>query len=160
MFERIAARPRVTRSQRGRAHGQADALEGITHSLCTLEFDVNRPLYNWYLDALGVAAPRNRQYEFARLNLDYTVTSKRKLLALVENGYVTGWDDPRMPTVAGMRRRGIRPEALRAFVEAVGVSKVNGRVDLALFEHTVRDDLNALAPRVRAALEEAGYTVG
>lgn len=132
------------------AHGQSDAIEGITHSLCTLEFDVNRPLYDWYLDALGIAKPRNRQYEFARLNLDYTVTSKRKLLALVQNGYVSGWDDPRMPTVAGMRRRGIRPEALRAFVEAVGVSKVNGRVDLAMFEHAVRNDLNAVAPRVLA----------
>lgn len=141
------------------AHGQSDAIEGVTHSLCTLEFDVNRELYDWYLDALGIAAPRNRQYEFARLNLDYTVTSKRKLLLLVNEGHVSGWDDPRMPTVAGMRRRGIRPEALRRFVERVGVSKVNGRVDLALFEHIVRDDLNALAPRVLAVARPVRLTL-
>jgi len=141
------------------AHGQSDAIEGITHSLCTLEFDVNRPLYDWYLDAIGIAAPRNRQYEFARLNLDYTVTSKRKLLMLVNEGYVSGWDDPRMPTVAGMRRRGIRPEALKAFVEAVGVSKVNGRVDLALFEHAIRNDLNGLAPRALAVTRPLKLTL-
>ena len=132
------------------AHGQSDAIEGTTHSLCTLEFDVNRELYDWYLDALGIVPPRNRQYEFARLNLDYAVTSKRKLRALVEDGHVTGWDDPRLSTIAGIRRRGVRPEAIRAFCEAVGVSNVNGRIDAALYDHAVRDDLNGVAPRVLA----------
>ena len=132
------------------AHGQSDAIERITHSLCTLEFDVNRELYDWYLDAIGVVPPRNRQYEFARLNLDYAVTSKRKLRALVEDGHVAGWDDPRLSTIAGIRRRGVRPEAIRAFCEAVGVSNVNGRIDAALYDHAVRDDLNGVAPRVLA----------
>jgi glutaminyl-tRNA synthetase len=132
------------------AHGQSDAIEGITHSLCTLEFDVNRPLYDWYLDALGIEEPRPHQYEFARFNLDYTVMSKRKLLTLVNEGHVAGWDDPRLPTLAGQRRRGVRPQAIRAFCEATGVSKVDGRIDLALYEHAIRDDLNGLAPRVMA----------
>lgn len=132
------------------AHGQSDAIEGITHSICTLEFDVNRPLYDWYLDALGIAEPRPHQYEFARLNLAYTVMSKRKLRRLVEEGHVRGWDDPRMPTIAAQRRRGVRPEAIRAFAEMVGVSKVDGRVDLALYDYAVRNDLNAVAPRVMA----------
>ncbi|HYE58739.1 MAG TPA: glutamine--tRNA ligase/YqeY domain fusion protein, partial [Rhodothermales bacterium] len=132
------------------AHGQSDAIEGITHSLCTLEFDVNRPLYDWYLDAIGIAEPRPHQYEFARFNLDYTVMSKRKLLTLVNEGVVSGWDDPRMPTLAGQRRRGVRPQAIRAFSEATGVSKVDGRIDLALYEHAIRDDLNGIAPRVMA----------
>jgi glutaminyl-tRNA synthetase len=133
------------------AHGQVDAIEGITHSICTLEFDVNRPLYDWYLDALGVpseAAPvRPRQHEFARFNLEGTITSKRKLRQLVEEGHVEGWDDPRMPTVAGLRRRGVPAHALRRFFDDVGVTRVNGRVDLAQFEHAIRDSLNAEAPR-------------
>ncbi len=132
------------------AHGQGDAIEGITHSICTLEFDVNRPLYDWYLDAIGIPEPRNHQYEFARFNLDYTVTSKRILRRLVELGHVAGWDDPRMPTIAGIRRRGVRPEALRTFFDRVGVTKVNGRTDLGQYEHAIRDDLNAVAPRVLA----------
>ena len=131
------------------AHGQSDAIEGITHSICTLEFDVNRPLYNWYLDAIGVPEPRNHQYEFARFNLDYTVMSKRKLLRLVTEGRVSGWDDPRMPTIAGQRRRGVRPEALRRFCDATGISTVDGRVELSFYDHIVRDDLNGVAPRVR-----------
>lgn len=141
------------------AHGQSDAIEGITHSVCTLEFDVNRPLYDWYLDAVGVAEPRNHQHEFARLNLDYTVMSKRKLLRLVEGGHVTGWDDPRLPTIAGQRRRGVRPEALRSFCDQIGVSNVDGRVDLAFYEHVVRDDLNAVAPRVLAVARPLWLTL-
>ena len=132
------------------AHGQEDAIEGVTHSVCTLEFDVNRPLYDWYLGAIGIEEPRPHQYEFARFNLAYTVMSKRKLLRLVQEGTVAGWDDPRMPTLSAQRRRGVRPEALRAFYERVGVTKVNSRTDLALYEHAIRDDLNAIAPRVLA----------
>ena len=135
------------------AHGQGDAIEGVTHSVCTLEFDVNRPLYDWYLDAIGFPEPRNHQYEFARFNLDYTVTSKRKLRQLVEEGHVAGWDDPRMPTIAGLRRRGVRPEALRSFFDALGVTKVNGSVELQQFEHALRDDLNDTAPRVLAVTD-------
>lgn len=135
------------------AHGQSDAIEGITHSVCTLEFDVNRPLYDWYLDALGIEEPRTHQYEFARLNLDYTVMSKRKLLKLVEDKHVAGWDDPRMPTLAGQRRRGVTPEAIRAFCEAIGVTKTDSRVDLAFYEHAIRTDLNARAPRVLCVLD-------
>ena len=132
------------------AHGQGDAIEGITHSVCTLEFDVNRPLYDWYLDAIGIPEPRNHQYEFARFNVDYTVMSKRKLRRLVEEGHVAGWDDPRMPTLAAQRRRGVRPEALRTFFDEIGVTKVNGSVDLARYEYAIRNDLNAVAPRVMA----------
>ncbi|HYG66465.1 MAG TPA: glutamine--tRNA ligase, partial [Anaeromyxobacteraceae bacterium] len=132
------------------AHGQGDAIEGVTHSICTLEFDVNRPLYDWYLDAIGIPEPRNHQYEFARFNLDYTVMSKRKLRRLVEEGHVAGWDDPRLPTIAGLRRRGVRPEALRRFFDGLGVTKVNGSVEVQQLEHALRDDLNALAPRVMA----------
>lgn len=132
------------------AHGQGDAIEGITHSVCTLEFDVNRPLYDWYLDAIGIVEPRNHQYEFARFNLDYTVMSKRKLRRLVEDGHVQGWDDPRMPTIAAQRRRGVRPEAIRRFFDEIGVTKVNGSTDLARYEYALRDDLNAVAPRVMA----------
>ena len=135
------------------AHGQGDAIEGVTHSVCTLEFDVNRPLYDWYLDAIGVPEPRNHQYEFARFNLDYAVTSKRKLRQLVEDGHVRGWDDPRMPTIAGLRRRGIRPEAIRTFFDRLGVTKVNGSVELQQFEYAVRDDLNERAPRVLAVAD-------
>lgn len=132
------------------AHGQADAIEKITHSVCTLEFDVNRPLYDWYLDAIGIPEPRNHQYEFARFNLAYTVMSKRKLRRLVEEGHVAGWDDPRLPTLAAQRRRGVRPEAIRAFFDRLGVTKVNSTTDLARYEHAIRDDLNAVAPRVMA----------
>ncbi|MCD6376123.1 MAG: glutamine--tRNA ligase/YqeY domain fusion protein [Caldisericaceae bacterium] len=127
------------------AHGLEDSIERITHSICTLEFEDHRPLYDWFLDQLGVFHPR--QIEFARLNLTYTVMSKRKLLRLVEEGYVSGWDDPRMPTIAGMRRRGYSPEAIRDFADRIGVAKANSVVDFALLEHCVRDDLNKRAER-------------
>ncbi len=139
------------------AHGQSDAVERITHSICTLEFENNRELYDWFLDALGAetlgteAVPH--QHEFARLALNYTVMSKRKLRLLVEQGHVDGWDDPRLPTIAGMRRRGVSPEALRTFAERVGVAKANSTVDLGLFEFTIRDDLNHKARRRMAVLE-------
>ena len=141
------------------AHGQEDAIEGVTHSICTLEFDVNRPLYDWYLDALGIPAPRNRQYEFARFNLDHTVMSKRTLRRLVEEGHVSGWDDPRMPTLAGMRRRGVRPEALRRFFADLGVTKVNGSVEIQQLDYAVRDDLNGVAPRVLAVTDPVPLTL-
>ena len=127
------------------AHGLEDSIERITHSICTLEFEDHRPLYDWFLDQLGIFHPR--QIEFARLNLTYTVMSKRKLLRLVEEGYVSGWDDPRMPTIAGMRRRGYSPEAIRDFADRIGVAKANSVVDFALLEHCVRDDLNKRAER-------------
>jgi glutaminyl-tRNA synthetase len=132
------------------AHGQSDSIEGITHSICTLEYEDHRPLYDWYLDALGIYHPQ--QIEFARLNLSYTVMSKRKLLQLVAQGHVSGWDDPRMPTLAGLRRRGYTPEAIRDFCERIGVAKSNSMVDLALLEACVREDLNKRAPRVMAVL--------
>jgi glutaminyl-tRNA synthetase len=132
------------------AHCVSDSLEGITHSLCTLEFEDHRPLYDWFLDALGIYHPQ--QIEFARLNLGYTVLSKRKLLTLVEQGHVTGWDDPRMPTLSGLRRLGYTPEAIRTFCERIGVAKRNSVVDLALLEHCLREDLNQRAPRVMAVL--------
>jgi glutaminyl-tRNA synthetase len=132
------------------AHGQCDSIEGITHSICTLEFEDHRPLYEWFLDQLGVYRPQ--QIEFARLNLTYTVMSKRKLLALVRDGHVSGWDDPRMPTLSGMRRRGYTPEAIRDFAARIGVSKANTTVDFALLEHCVREDLNKRAPRVMAVV--------
>jgi glutaminyl-tRNA synthetase len=132
------------------AHGQSDSIEGITHSICTLEFEDHRPLYDWFLDQLGIHHPR--QIEFDRLNLTYTVLSKRKLLTLVEKGYVRGWDDPRMPTLSGLRRRGYTPEAIRNFCARVGVSKTNGIVELSLLEHFIREDLNKRAPRVMAVL--------
>ena len=132
-------------------HCLSDYIEGITHSLCTLEFENNRALYDWILDAL-VEPPRPYQTEFARLNLNYTVMSKRKLLQLVKEGRVKGWDDPRMPTLAGLRRRGYTPSAIRAFSERVGVAKANSVVDLSLLEHSVREDLNHRAPRVMAVL--------
>ncbi|MEM6784127.1 MAG: glutamine--tRNA ligase/YqeY domain fusion protein [Bacteroidota bacterium] len=142
------------------AHGQSDAIEGITHSLCTLEFDVNRPLYDWYLDALGFeAGARPHQYEFARGNVDYTVMSKRKLRTLVREGHVAGWDDPRMPTVAALRRRGVTPEALRAFWESAGITKTNSRAEMAQLEYAIRDDLNTRAPRVLAVLDPLTVTV-
>ena len=133
------------------AHPLSDALENITHSLCTLEFDNNREVYDWVLDNL-FPEPRPHQYEFARLNLEYTVLSKRRLLTLVKDGHVSGWDDPRMPTIAAMRRRGITPEAIRDFCERIGVAKANSRVDVSLFEHSIRDDLNYRAPRVMCVL--------
>jgi glutaminyl-tRNA synthetase len=134
------------------AHGQSDALEGITHSLCTLEYEAHRPLYEWFLEALELPH-RPRQIEFAPLSLDYTVLSKRILRRIVETGLVQGWDDPRMPTLAGMRRRGFTPEAIVAFVERIGVSKREGSVDISLFEFLQREDLNARAPRVMAVLD-------
>ena len=133
------------------AHGLSDFIEGITHSICTLEFENNRPLYDWFLDQL-VEGPRPRQIEFARLNLSYTVMSKRKLLELVENKVVSGWDDPQMPTLSGMRRRGFTPEAIRKFCEKIGVSKNDSLIDMALLENCVRDDLNEKALRVMAVL--------
>jgi glutaminyl-tRNA synthetase len=133
------------------AHGQSDAIEGITHSLCTLEFEDHRPLYDWLLDNLPVPA-RPRQYEFARLNLAYTALSKRVLTRLVQEGRVSGWDDPRMPTLAGLRRRGIPPEAIREFVRRIGVARANSIVDLAIFEAAVRDTLNRVTLRRMAVL--------
>ncbi len=132
------------------AHGQCDSIEGITHSLCTLEFENHRPLYDWFLDRLGVHHPR--QIEFARLNLTYTVLSKRRLAELVQEGVVSGWDDPRMPTLAGLRRRGVPPEAIRAFCDRIGVAKNDSIVDVGLLEHAIREHLNATAPRVMAVL--------
>jgi len=132
------------------AHGQSDSIEGITHSICTLEFEDHRPLYDWFLDQLKIHHPQ--QIEFARLNLNYTVMSKRKLLELVEEGYVTGWDDPRMPTIAGLRRRGYTPESIRDFCERIGVAKKNSTVDIAMLEHCLREDLNKRAPRFMAVL--------
>jgi glutaminyl-tRNA synthetase len=136
------------------AHGQSDYIEKITHSLCTLEFESHRPLYDWFLDQLTEdSEDRPRQTEFARLNLSYTVMSKRKLLELVEAGKVDGWDDPRMPTISGLRRRGFTPESIRNFAEKVGVAKRDNVIDLALLEHSIREDLNKKAPRVMAVLD-------
>src|SRR5712692_8706559 len=132
------------------AHGESDSIEGVTHSLCTLEYEDHRPLYDWYVQALGIYAPR--QIEFARLNLSHTVMSKRKLLTLVEDGLVSGWDDPRMPTLAGLRRRGYTPESLRDFAERIGVAKADNLVEVALLEHCVREDLNRRAERRLAVL--------
>ncbi len=133
------------------AHGQSDFIEGVTHSLCTLEFQDHRPLYDWFLEALG-AENRPEQTEFARLNLTYTVMSKRKLLKLVNEGKVAGWDDPRMPTLSGMRRRGYPPEAIRAFCERVGVARRDNMVDVSLLEYHIREELNRRAPRVMGVL--------
>jgi glutaminyl-tRNA synthetase len=133
------------------AHPPSDALERITHSLCTLEYEDHRPLYDWLIDTLPVPA-KPRQIEFARLNLTYTVMSKRRLLELVQEGRVRGWDDPRMPTLVGMRRRGYPPEAIRMFCERVGVAKRENLIDVALLEHAVREDLNKRAPRVMGVL--------
>ncbi len=132
------------------AHGQCDSIERITHSICTLEFEDHRPLYDWFLDALGIYHPQ--QIEFDRLNLTCTVLSKRRLLTLVQKGYVSGWDDPRMPTLSGMRRRGYTPQGIRNFCARVGVSKTNGIIELALLEHAIREDLNRTAPRAMAVL--------
>ena len=133
------------------AHGQSDSIEGITHSICTLEFEDHRPLYDWFIEQLGIHHPR--QIEFARLNLTYTVMSKRKLLQLVQEKHVSGWDDPRMPTISGLRRRGFTPEAIRNFSERIGVAKRDSTVDVALLEHCLREDLNIRAPRVMAVLK-------
>ncbi|HNW57084.1 MAG TPA: glutamine--tRNA ligase/YqeY domain fusion protein [Bacteroidales bacterium] len=134
------------------AHGQSDYFEGITHSLCTLEFEVHRPLYNWLIDQLKTGDYRPRQIEFNRLNLTYTVMSKRKLLELVQDGRVSGWDDPRMPTLCGLRRRGYTPESIKKFIDLIGYTKVEAINDVSLLEHAVREDLNIRAPRVFAVL--------
>jgi len=131
-------------------HGQNDSLEGITHSICTLEFENHRPLYEWFIDSLGIYKPR--QIEFARLNLTYTMMSKRRLLELVEQKHVSGWDDPRMPTLVGLRRRGYTPESLRNFCEKIGVAKFNSMIDMGVLENSIREDLNRNAPRVLAVL--------
>src|SRR6185312_7101398 len=133
------------------AHGQSDSIEGVTHSMCSLEYEDHRPLYDWFLEQLGIYHPQ--QIEFARLNVSHTVLSKRKLLELVESGHVSGWDDPRMPTISGLRRRGYTPEAVRNFCERIGVAKRNSVVDLALLEYCVREDLNRRAPRVMGVLQ-------
>jgi glutaminyl-tRNA synthetase len=133
------------------AHGQSDSIEGITHSICTLEFEDHRPLYDWFLDQLEIHHPQ--QIEFARLNLSYTVMSKRKLLQLVEEGTVTGWDDPRMPTISGLRRRGYTPESIRDFCDRIGLAKRESMVDIALLEHCLKEDLNKRALRVMAVLD-------
>lgn len=134
------------------AHGQCDYFEGITHSLCTLEFEIHRPLYDWFVDQLMDSDYRPRQIEFSRLNLTYTMMSKRKLLQLVEEKLVNGWDDPRMPTICGLRRRGYTPASIRNFVEKVGITKTEGMVDVAMLEHSVREDLNKTAQRVMGVL--------
>ena len=131
-------------------HGQSDSLEGITHSICTLEFEQHRPLYDWYIESLGIFAPQ--QIEFARLNLTYTVMSKRKLLELVREGHVSGWDDPRMPTLSGLRRRGFTPTAIRNFCKTIGVTKFNSMTEINVLENAVREDLNKIAPRAMAVL--------
>ena len=135
------------------AHGQSDYFEGVTHSLCTLEFVVHRPLYDWFIDQLADSDYRPRQYEFNRLSLTYTVMSKRKLLQLVQEKLVSGWDDPRMPTLCGMRRRGYTPEAIRSFVDKIGYTKYDGINDVSLLEHAVREDLNATVMRVSGVID-------
>src|SRR5262249_25492060 len=130
--------------------GLEDSIEGITHSLCSLEFENHRPLYDWFLEALEIAHPQ--QIEFARLNITYTMMSKRRLLQLVKEGHVSGWDDPRKPTVSALRRRGYTPEAIREFCARTGVAKANSIVDVAQLEHAIREDLNRRAPRVMAVL--------
>jgi glutaminyl-tRNA synthetase len=134
------------------AHGQSDYWEGITHSICTLEFEVHRPLYDWFIDQLQETDYRPRQIEFARLNLNYTVMSKRKLLELVKDGHVNGWDDPRMPTISGLRRRGYTPESIRNFADKVGVTKVDGVIDVSLLEFSIKEHLNKTAQRVMGVL--------
>jgi glutaminyl-tRNA synthetase len=134
------------------AHGQSDSIEGITHSICTLEFEDHRPLYDWFIDELELAC-HPQQIEFARLNLTYTIMSKRKLVRLVSEGHVQDWDDPRLPTISGLRRRGFTPEAIRDFCERIGVAKKDSTVDMALLEHCLREDLNKRAPRVMAVLK-------
>ena len=133
------------------AHGQSDSIEGVTHSVCTLEFEVHRPLYDWFLDELDIY--HSQQIEFARLNITHTVLSKRRLIELVDGGYVNGWDDPRMPTISGLRRRGYTPEAIREFCDRIGVARRDNTVDIALLEHTLREDLNKRSPRVMGVLD-------
>lgn len=140
------------------AHGQEDAIEAITHSICTLEFEDHRPLYDWFIDNLPVPS-RPRQYEFARLNLNYTITSKRKLKQLVDGGYVDSWDDPRMPTISGLRRRGVSPEALRQFCDMIGVTRADGVVDMAMLDYAIRDDLDKNAPRAMCVLRPLKVTL-
>src|SRR5436309_9617565 len=134
------------------AHCLSDYIEGITHSICTLEFEVHRPLYDWILESLDLPRPLPRQYEFARLNLAYTVMSKRKLMQLVSEKLVSGWDDPRMPTICGIRRRGVTASALRSFAYNIGITKFNGLTDVSVLEHAIRDDLNKHAVRRLAVL--------
>jgi len=140
------------------AHGQEDAIEGVTHSICTLEFADHRPLYEWFIEHLPVPH-QPRQYEFGRLNLNYTVTSKRKLKQLVDEGHVDGWDDPRMPTIAGLRRRGYTAQSLRKFCDMIGVTKSDGVVDVAMLEHAIRDDLDKNAPRAMCVLRPLKVTL-
>ncbi len=140
------------------AHGQEDAIEGVTHSICTLEFADHRPLYEWFIENLPVPS-KPRQYEFGRLNLNYTVTSKRKLKQLVDEGYVNGWDDPRMPTISGLRRRGYSPQAIRNFCDSLAVAKTDGTVDMAQFEYFVREDLDKNAPRAMCVVRPLKVTV-
>lgn len=139
------------------AHGQSDSIEGVTHSICTIEYEDHRPLYDWYLDAIGIYHPQ--QIEFARLNLSHTVLSKRKLLVLVNKGFVSGWNDPRMPTIAGIRRRGYTPKSIRNFCERIGVGKKESLVDIALLEFCIREDLNKIAQRVMAVLNPVKVTI-
>ena len=134
------------------AHCLSDYIEGITHSICTLEFEVHRPLYDWILEQLNLPRPLPRQYEFARLSLGYTVMSKRKLMQLVDENLVSGWDDPRMPTISGLRRRGVTPKALREFAYNIGITKYNAMTDVAVLEYAIREDLNARALRRLAVL--------
>ncbi len=141
------------------AHPLEDAIEGVTHSICTLEFESNRELYDWVLDHTGPWSPRPRQYEFARLALGYTVMSKRKLLQIVNEKRVSGWDDPRMPTIAGMRRRGVTPDALRDFADLIGVAKNNSVVDIGKFEYAIRGDLERRSPRALAVLDPVRLTL-
>jgi glutaminyl-tRNA synthetase len=141
------------------AHCLSDYIEGITHSICTLEFEVHRPLYDWILESLDLSRPLPRQYEFARLNLNYTVMSKRKLMQLVNEGLVTGWDDPRMPTISGLRRRGVTPQALRDFAYNIGITKYNGMTDVAVLEFAIREDLNKRALRRLAVLRPLKVTI-
>jgi glutaminyl-tRNA synthetase len=141
-------------------HGQSDYIEQISHSLCTLEFKPHRDLYDWFLDSLGpINSLRPKQREFARMNLSYTVTSKRKLLELIKENFVESWDDPRMPTISGLRRRGYTPKSLRNFVDAAGVSKRENIIDISLLEHSLREDLNSIAPRVMGVLDPIKLTI-
>jgi len=133
------------------AHGQSDSIEKITHSICTLEFENHRPLYDWFIQNIGIFP--SRQIEFARLNLSYTIMSKRKLLQLVKGNYVSGWDDPRMPTISGLRRRGYTPESIRNFADLIGISKRENVSDVALLEYSVRDHLNKIANRVMVVMD-------
>jgi glutaminyl-tRNA synthetase len=141
------------------AHCLSDYIEGITHSICTLEFENNRDIYDWVLDTLGLQPPRPYQHEFARLNINYTVMSKRKLLELVEGGYVSGWDDPRLPTIAGYRRRGYTRESILNFCDQIGIAKANSVVDVSQLEFCIRDDLNTKVPRVMSVLDPLKVTI-